>query len=74
MLQCDFNFLYCMLQFVNYFVSQPVGLDIWIFTSGSGFCQWVWIVPVGLDMKTPWDRLPAISCDPTHNHGIREIT
>ncbi len=25
---------------MNYFVSQPVGLD---FTSGSGFCQWVWI-------------------------------
>ncbi len=38
---------------VNYFVSQPVGLD---FASGSG-------LPVGLDMKTPWARLLAISCD-----------
>ncbi len=36
-----------------------VGLD---FASGSG-------LPVGLDMKTPWARLPAVSCD-THNHGI----
>ncbi len=49
-----------------YNVSQSVGLD---FTSGSGFCQWVWILPValdfpvGLDMKTPWARLPAVSCD-----------
>ncbi len=25
---------------MNYFASQPVGLD---FTSGSGFYQWVWI-------------------------------
>ncbi len=39
------------------------------FTSGSGFCQWIWILsvgldlPVGLDMKTPWARLPAVSCD-----------
>ncbi len=44
-------------------------------TSGSGFYQWVWILPVGLgfasgsglpvglDMKTPWARLLAISCD-----------
>ncbi len=44
-------------------------------TSGSGFCQWVLILPVGLDfasrsglpvgldMKTPWSRLPAVSCD-----------
>ncbi len=38
---------------VNYFVSQPVGLD---FTSGSGLL-------VGLDMKTPCTRLPAVSCD-----------
>ncbi len=51
---------------MNYFVSQPVGLD---FNSGSGFCKWVWILPmgldlpVGLDMKTPWARLPAVPCD-----------
>ncbi len=44
-------------------------------TSRSGFYQWVWILsvgldftsgsglPVGLDMKTPWARLPAVSCD-----------
>ncbi len=38
----------------------PVGLD---FASGPG-------LPVDLDMKTPWARLPAISCD-SHNHGIR---
>ncbi len=31
----------------------PVGLD---FSSGSG-------LPVGLDMKTPWARLCAVSCD-----------
>ncbi len=60
------QFLYIRCYNVNYFVSQPVGLD---FTSGSGFCQWVCILPVGLDlavgldMKTPWDRLPAVSCD-----------
>ncbi len=36
---------------MNYFVSQPVGLD---FTSGSGFCQWVWILPVGLDCQWVW--------------------
>ncbi len=51
---------YIMCYNVNYFVSQPVGLD---FNRGSGFCQWVWILAVGLDMKTPWARLPAISCD-----------
>ncbi len=34
---------------VNYFVSQPVGLD---FTSWSGFCQWVWISPVGLEFAS----------------------
>ncbi len=44
-------------------------------TSGSGFYQWVWILPVGLDfdsgsglpvgldMITPWARLPAVSSD-----------
>ncbi len=38
-------------------------------TRGSGFYQWVWILsvgldlPVGLDMKPPWLRLPAVSCD-----------
>ncbi len=45
--------------------------------SRSGFYQWVWILPVGLDfafatgsglpvyldMKTPWARLPTVSCD-----------
>ncbi len=43
--------------------------------SGSGFDQWVWILavvldfysgsglPVGLDMKTAWARLPAVACD-----------
>ncbi len=36
---------------VNYFVSQPVGLN---FTSRSGFCQWVWILPVGLDCQWVW--------------------
>ncbi len=47
---------------VNYFVSQPVGLD---FASGSGYldCQWVWILPVVLDMITSWARLTAVSCD-----------
>ncbi len=50
-------------------------------TSGSGFYQWVWILPVvldvasgsglpvGLDMKTPWARLPAVSCD-LHINGL----
>ncbi len=39
-------FLYSTCYNVNYFVSQPVGLD---FARGSGFlpvgldCQWVWI-------------------------------
>ncbi len=33
-------FFYITCYNVNYFVSQPVDLD---FTSGSGFCQWVWI-------------------------------
>ncbi len=44
-------------------------------TSGSGYYKWVWILsvgldfaggldlPAGLDMKTPWARLPAVSCD-----------
>ncbi len=60
------QFLYITCYNANYFVSQPVVLD---FTSGSGFYQWVWILqvgldlPVGLDMKTPWDRLPDVSCD-----------
>ncbi len=31
----------------------PVGLD---FAGGSG-------LPVGLDMKTPWARLLAVSCN-----------
>ncbi len=59
-------FLYIMGYNVNYFVSQPVDLD---FTSGSVFCPLVWILsvgldlPVGLDMKNPWARLSAISCD-----------
>ncbi len=53
-------FLYITCYNVNYFVSQPVGLE---FTSGSGFYQWVWILPVDLDMKTPWARLPAVSCN-----------
>ncbi len=47
------SFLYITCYNVNYFVSQPVGLD---FASGSG-------LPVGLNMKTPWVRLPAVSCD-----------
>ncbi len=59
------QFLYIMCYHVNYFVSQP---------SVSGFCQWVWILqvgldvasgsglPAGLDMKTPWATLPAVSC------------
>ncbi len=41
---------------MNYFVSQtilPMGLD---FSSVSG-------LPVGLVMKTPWARLPAVSCN-----------
>ncbi len=41
-------------------------------TGGTGFYQWVWILsvgldfasglnlPVGLDMKTPWARLPVV--------------
>ncbi len=50
---------------VNYFVSQPVGLD---FTSGSGFCQWVWILPEGLDSlmyhviyTQPWHKMVELS-------------
>ncbi len=39
MLQCDFNYLYYVLQCELLCVP----------TSGSGFCQWVWILPVGLD-------------------------
>ncbi len=46
------NFLYYMLQCELLCVP----------TSGSGFYQWVSILPVGLDMKTP--------CATTHNHGI----
>ncbi len=53
MLQCDFNFLYYVLQCELLCVP----------TSGSGFYQWVWILLVNLDMKTPWARLPAVSCD-----------
>ncbi len=45
------QFLYITFYNVNYFVSQPVGLD---FTSGSGFCQWVWMLPVGLDCQWVW--------------------
>ncbi len=66
------QFLYITCYNANYFVSQPVVLD---FTSGSGFYKWVLILlvgvdlPVGLDMKTPWARLPDVSCD-LHNHGI----
>ncbi len=29
----------------------------------SGVYQWVWILPVGLDMKPQCARLPAVSCD-----------
>ncbi len=32
-------------------------------TSASGFYQLDWILPVGLDMKTPLARRPAVSCD-----------
>ncbi len=49
----DLNFLYYVLQCE--LLCVPI--------SGSGFCQWVWILPVGLDMKTPWARLPVVSCD-----------
>ncbi len=61
----DFNFLYYVLQCEIFCVP----------TSGSGFYKWVWIlsvgldfasgsgIQVGLDMKTPWARLPAVSCD-----------
>ncbi len=54
---------------VNYFVSQPVGLD---FAIGSGFCQWVSTLLVGLDMKThgPDSLLyHVIYTQPLHNDG-----
>ncbi len=66
LMKINFIFLYITCYNVNYFVSQTVGLD---FTRGSGFCQWVLILPVdldltlGLDMKTPLERLPDVSCD-----------
>ncbi len=54
------KFLYITFYNMNYFVCPnqwvwilPVGLD---FASGSG-------LPVGLDVKTPWVRLPAVSCN-----------
>ncbi len=54
MLQCE---LLCVptsgSRFYQWVWTLPVGLD---FASGSG-------LPVGLDMKTPWARLPAVSCD-----------
>ncbi len=40
LMKTSLQLLYITCYNVNYFVSQPVGLD---FTSGSGFCQWVWI-------------------------------
>ncbi len=61
--------LYITCYNVNYFVSQPMRLD---FTGGSGFCQWVWILPVGLDIKTPWTRLllyHVIYTQPWHNEA-----
>ncbi len=52
-MKARFQFLYITYFNMNYFVSQPVGLDI---ASWSG-------LPVGLDMKILWARLPAVSCD-----------
>ncbi len=54
------QFLYVMCYNVNYFVSQPVGLD---FTSGSGLL-------VGLDMKAPWARLYHVTyTQPWYNNN-----
>ncbi len=61
---------------VNYFVSQPVGLD---FTSGSGFCQWVWIWrPHGPDSllyhviyyTQPWHKLTDLLMTPWQTHWL----
>ncbi len=61
------------LEFFLYYVLQCELLCVP--TSGSGFYQWVCILtvgldfasgsafPVGLDMKIPWARLPAVLCD-----------
>ncbi len=54
MLQCE---LLCVPSsrsgFNQWVCILPVGLD---FSSGSR-------LPVGLDVKTPWARLPAVSCN-----------
>ncbi len=61
---------------VNYFVSQPVGLD---FTSGSGFCQWsgfcewVWIAS-GFEYENPMGQTPCCIMWSTHNHGIKYVS
>ncbi len=68
------QFLYITGYKMNYFVSQPVGLE---FTSGSGFCHWVWILPVGLDFasgsgyENPMGQTPCCIMWSTHNHGIK---
>ncbi len=64
------QFLYITCYNVNYFVSQPVGLD---FASGSGFCQWVWIAS-GPGYENPMGQTPCCIMWSTHNHGIRDYT
>ncbi len=51
-------------------------------TGGSGFCQWVWILPVGLDFasgsafvsgsgyENPMSQTPCFIMWSTNNHGI----
>ncbi len=51
-------------------MSQPVGLD---FTSGSGFCQWVWIAS-GSGYENPMGQTPCCIMWSTHNHGINWLT
>ncbi len=57
---------YIMCYNVNYFVFQSVGLD---FTSGSAFCQWVWIAS-GSGYENPMGQTPCSVTWSTHNHGI----
>ncbi len=68
-LQSDFNFLYYVLECE--LICVP--------TSGSGFCQWVWILSVGLDFASgsgyedPMGQTPCCIMWSKHNHGIKVV-
>ncbi len=63
MLQCDFNLLYYVL--LCELLCVP--------TSGSRFCQWVWIAS-GSGYENPMGQTPCCIMQSTHNYGIKSAT